>query len=195
MIDSRTVRAAYEQGVFPMADESGEIGWYAPYHRALFPITGIHVSRSLSKVIRRDTFEIRFDTSYEAVMRGCLRPTDNWITEEIIETYCAIHAEGWGHCAECWHKGDLVGGVYGIAIGGCFSAESMFHRTTNASKIALWAMVERCRDLGFDLFDAQIMNPHLRSLGAFHIPQREYLRLLQKVMHKETPWSGRYETN
>ena len=136
------VRYAYEQGVFPMADDEGHIDWYQPYRRALLPMEGIHVSRSLAKTIRKGTFEIRFDTAFEQVMRSCLRPKENWISEDIIRVYTQIHREGWAHCGECWMEGELVGGVYGVALGACFCAESMFHRATDASKVALWAMVE-----------------------------------------------------
>ena len=183
------IRYAYEEGAFPMTVDDGSIQWFQPRRRALFPIEGIHVSRSLRKQIAKQTFDIRFDTAFERVMRGCLRPEGNWISEEFIRVYTLIHREGWGHCAECWIGEDLVGGVYGIAIGGCFCAESMFHRETNASKVALWALVEKCRNLGFILFDAQIMNPHLKSLGAFEVSHNEYLSRLDKALRVETEWS------
>lgn len=184
------VRHAYEEGVFPMADEDGEIGWYRPHRRCLFPIEGIRVSRSLAKTIRSGRFEVRFDTSFEQVMRGCLRPGDNWISEDIIRVYTAIHEEGWGHCGEVWLDGELVGGIYGLALGACFSAESMFHCVTDASKVALHAMVEKCRELGFKIFDAQVMNPHLASLGAYEIADHEYESLLQSALKETTAWSG-----
>jgi len=183
------IRYAYEQGAFPMTMDDGSVEWFQPRRRCLFPIEGIHVSRSLAKTIRKETFEIRFDTSFEQVMRGCLRPDDNWISESFIRVYTQIHNEGWGHCSECWRDGELVGGVYGIALGACFCAESMFHRETDASKVALWAMVERCRALGFTIFDAQIMNPHLASLGAYEITNAEYERRLRKAIRQSTPWS------
>jgi leucyl/phenylalanyl-tRNA--protein transferase len=188
-LSSGLIRCAYEQGVFPMGDEDGMIGWYEPQLRAMFPISGIRVSRSLSKTIRNKPFEIRFDTCFEAVMRGCLRPAGNWITEELICVYTEIHHEGWGHSAECWEGEELVGGVYGIAMGGCFCAESMFHRRTDASKIALYSLVEKCRELGFQMFDAQIQNPHLASLGSFEIPQSEYLDRLDAALMIKTDWS------
>ncbi len=184
------IRYGYEQGAFPMASDDGEIFWMAGRQRALFPIEGMHVSRSLAKSIRRQLFEVRFDTSFEQVMRCCLRPVDNWINEEIIQCYTEIHRLGWGHSCECWREGVLVGGVYGIALGGCFCAESMFHRETNASKIALWAMIEHCRELGFILFDAQVMNSHLHSLGAYPIGHREYIKLLKAALQVQTPWSN-----
>lgn len=183
------IRYAYEEGAFPMTMEDGEVEWFQPRRRALFPIEGIHVSRSLRKTIEKGVFEIKFDTAFEQVMRGCLRPDGNWISEDFIRVYTLIHHEGWGHCAECWLDGELVGGVYGVAIGACFCAESMFHRVTDASKVALWAMVNECREKGFEIFDAQIMNPHLRSLGAYEISHLEYMEKLQGALAKSTSWS------
>lgn len=161
-----------------MAEPSGEIRWYVPNKRALFPIEGIRVSKSLSKVIKSDKFSVTFNQEFEEVMRCCLRPDGNWISEEMIRVYTLIHHEGWAHSCEVWLDGKLVGGIYGLQIGTCFSAESMFYRETNASKIALWAMVNRCRECGYSMFDAQIMNPHLASLGAFEIGQEEFLNRL-----------------
>lgn len=183
------IRYAYEEGAFPMTMEDGEVEWFQPRYRALFPVEGIHVSRTLRKTIEREVFEIKFDTAFESVMRNCLRPDGNWISEDFIRVYTLIHHEGWGHCAECWQDGELVGGVYGIAIGACFCAESMFHRRTDASKVALWALIEKCRELGFMIFDAQIMNPHLKSLGAFEIPHLEYMEKLQDALRINTAWS------
>jgi leucyl/phenylalanyl-tRNA--protein transferase len=160
------IRDAYANGWFPMADEGGEMAWYQPQFRALFPIDGIYVSRSLAKRLRKRDFEIRFDTSFEQVIRNCRRPDENWINEEIIRAYTEVHFEGWGHCAECWMDGELVGGVYGVALGSCFSAESMFFRRTDASKIA-----------------------HLESLGAYEIPTHDYLDRLAVAMGKPTAWS------
>ena len=183
------MRYGYEQGAFPMTMGNGEVEWFRPRRRCLFPIEGVHVSRSLAKTVRSGRFEVRFDTAFESVMRGCLRPGENWLSEEFVRVYTTIHHEGWGHCAEAWQDGVLVGGVYGIALGSCFCAESMFHRATDASKVALVALVDRCRELGFTIFDAQIMNPHLRSLGAYETPERAYARLLRDALERTTPWS------
>jgi leucyl/phenylalanyl-tRNA--protein transferase len=174
-----------------MADPSGEVGWYTVRARAVFPVTGIHVSRSLARKLRRGGFETTFDRDFEAVVRGCFRPEGNWLTEEFVRVYTEAHREGWGHSCEVWMDGALAGGIYGLAIGKVFSAESMFHRRTDASKIALWAMVERCRALGFEVFDAQVMNRHLASLGAYLVPEDEYLRLLESLRDQTTPWSQR----
>ena len=180
----------YAQGAFPMTMEDGEVEWFLPKKRCLFPIEGIHVSHSLAKTIRKGAYEIRFDSSFELVMRSCLRPDGNWISEDFIRCYTEVHHQGWGHCAEAWRDGELVGGVYGVAIGSCFCAESMFHRRTNASKVALWALVERCRELGFTIFDAQIMNPHLASLGAYEVSGSAYASRLATALNESTEWSA-----
>jgi leucyl/phenylalanyl-tRNA--protein transferase len=191
------IRYAYREGAFPMADDDGTVEWFQPINRALFPVEGIHVSGSMKKVLKRvyfdspadDGFLVTFDTAFEEVMRGCLRPDGNWISEDLIRVYTQVHLEGWGHSVEVWQEGKLVGGLYGIAIGSCFCAESMFHRATNASKVALWAMVEKCRALGFTIFDAQVMNPHLESLGAFPVPHKRYIPMLRRALRETTPWS------
>lgn len=173
--------AGYTQGWFPMTvdEESGEVEWFRPRKRCLFPLEGIRVSRSLAKTIRRGGFEVTFDRAFEEVMRGCLRgPGENWLSEEFVRVYGEAFREGWAHSCEVWVSGELVGGIYGLAVGKVFSAESMFHRRTDMSKVALWAMVERCREAGFGVFDAQIMNPHLASLGAYEVSDGEYRTLL-----------------
>jgi leucyl/phenylalanyl-tRNA--protein transferase len=183
------LRYGYERGAFPMTMDDGSVEWFQPRKRCLFPIEGIHVSRTLAKTIRKGIFEIRFDTAFEQVMRGCYRPTDNWLSEHFIRAYGQAHIEGWAHCSECWLDGELVGGAYGLALGSCFSAESMFHRVTDASKVALWALIEQCRDLGFTIFDAQIMNPHLDSLGAYDVPHLAFEIMLSDALKRTTPWS------
>jgi len=172
-----------------MTMDDGSVAWFQPKKRALFPIDGVHVSHSLAKCIRQKKFEVTFDKDFEGVMRGCLRPTDNWISDEFIQVYTQIHREGWAHSCECWSDGQLVGGLYGLALGTCFCAESMFHRHTNASKVALWSMVNKCKELGFSIFDAQIMNPHLKSLGAYEVSHREYMSSLASALDETTAWS------
>lgn len=186
------IRYGYQQGAFPMTLDDGSVGWFQPQKRCLFPISGIHISHSLAKVLRRGQFEVRFDSAFEQVMRACLRPDGNWISEDFIRCYTQIHHEGWGHSCEAYLDGQLVGGTYGIAIGSCFCAESMFHRVTNASKVALKSMVDECRAQGFTIFDAQIMNPHLKSLGAYEISHRSYMRMLRDGVRESE--LGRPET-
>ncbi|HEY3782407.1 MAG TPA: leucyl/phenylalanyl-tRNA--protein transferase [Fimbriimonadaceae bacterium] len=187
------IRYGYEQGAFPMTMEDGEIDWFRPVRRALFPNSGVHVSKSLEKRIRRADFEVRFDLDFDEVIRACVRPGDNWLSEHFFRAYGEVFREGWGHCAAVWMNGELAGGVYGVALGSCFCAESMFHRKTDASKLALWALVNRCRELGFTIFDAQIMNPHLKSLGAYEVSDEEYMALLGVALGQKTIWSKQQE--
>ncbi|MHB8636646.1 MAG: leucyl/phenylalanyl-tRNA--protein transferase [Fimbriimonadaceae bacterium] len=179
----------YTQGAFPMTMDGGDVDWFQPRSRALLPVSGIRISKSLAKVIRQERFEIRFDTAFGDVMRGCLRPKDNWISEDFVRVYGQAHEEGWAHCVEAWHGGDLVGGVYGLALGKAFCAESMFHRETNASKVALHALVQHCQGLGFHFVDVQIMNPHLASLGAYEISHGDFMRRLSIALREQTDWS------
>lgn len=189
-LTTRMIAVGYAQGIFPMGNDLDDtVDWFAAVSRCLLPITGIHLSRSMQKVIRKGGFDITFDRCFEEVMRCCRRPDGNWIIEPIIQVFKEVHLEGWGHSCEVWMDQELVGGVYGLAIGGCFCAESMFHRRTNASKLALWALVNHCREMGFTLFDAQIMNPHLQSLGAYEVSHDEYLKLLGAAQKVRTPWS------
>lgn len=184
------IYSGYCQGYFPMTEEDGSVGWFASFERCLFPMTGIRVSRSLARRIRQGEYRVTFDTAFESVIRGCMRPTDNWISERFVEVYTEVHRQGWGHSCECWAGDELVGGVYGVALGSCFCAESMFHRQTDASKVALWALVQECARRGFTIFDAQIMNPHLKSLGAFEMPAQEYDALLLKALRDPLKWGS-----
>jgi leucyl/phenylalanyl-tRNA--protein transferase len=178
------VELAYRHGIFPMADEqSGEVLWFRPDPRAIIPLDGLHVSRSLARTIRRALFEVRVDTDFAGVMRGCAdRPEGSWISERFIEVYGALHRAGKAHSVEVWREGRLAGGAYGVALGGAFMAESMFHRVTDASKVALAALVERLRERRFTLLDVQYVTPHLESLGAVEITRREYERRLEGAL-------------
>jgi leucyl/phenylalanyl-tRNA---protein transferase len=178
------VEAAYRHGVFPMADEiSGEVLWFRPDPRAIIPLDGFHISRSLKRRLRLGGFEITVDTDFEGVMRACGdRPEGTWISEGFIEVYGALHREGKAHSVEAWREGQLVGGCYGVALGAAFMAESMFHRETDASKVALAALVSRLRDRGFVLLDVQYVTAHLASLGAVEISRREYERRLAAAL-------------
>ena len=178
------VELAYRHGIFPMADEqSDEVLWFRPDPRAIIPLEGLHVSRSLARTIRRAIFEIRIDTDFEGVMRGCAdRPEGSWISERFIEVYSALHQTGKAHSVEAWSEGRLAGGTYGVALGGAFMAESMFHRVTDASKVALAALVARLRERSFTLLDVQYVTPHLESLGAVEITRREYERRLESAL-------------
>jgi leucyl/phenylalanyl-tRNA---protein transferase len=178
------VELAYRHGIFPMADEaSDEVLWFRPDPRAIMPLDDFHVSRSLARTMRRAPFEIRIDTDFEGVMRGCAdRREGSWISERFIEVYGALHAAGKAHSVEAWREGRLAGGTYGVALGGAFMAESMCHRETDASKVALLALVQRLRERSFTLLDVQYVTPHLESLGAVEITRHEYERRLEAAL-------------
>jgi leucyl/phenylalanyl-tRNA--protein transferase len=172
-----TVLAAYRRGLFPMY-AGRSLAWWSPDPRGVMPLDGFHCSRSLRRAIPR--FEIRVDTAFVDVMRGCGDPgrPHGWINAHFVEAYTRLHGMGWVHSVETWQDGALVGGLYGVRIGRFFAGESMFHRVTDASKVALWATVVLLRLDGARLFDVQWTTPHLSSLGAVDVGRTEYLRLL-----------------
>ncbi len=170
-----------------MGQEDGEILWFSPDPRGIFELDQLRISRSLRKTVQRGVFEIRIDSDFDAVLRACAVRHDDedagvWITPEIIAVYSELHERGYAHSVESWQGGELVGGLYGVSIGGAFFGESMFHRATDASKVALVALVERMRARGFALLDTQWVTPHLASLGAREIPRREYLKRLKAAV-------------
>jgi leucyl/phenylalanyl-tRNA---protein transferase len=184
--------SAYTSGWFPMAVGPGDIRWYSPDPRGIIPLDAFHASRRLARSARQNRFEVRVDTAFRAVMEGCAQRVDedgNWIDEEIIESYCGLHARGFAHSVETWQDGTLVGGLYGVAIQGAFFGESMFHRVTDASKIALIALVERLRARGYALLDTQWVTEHLAQFGAVEIPRRRYLRLLEEALRVDASFS------
>lgn len=176
-LEPATLLDAYSEGLFPMP-VGRHLGWFSPDPRAVIPLDGLHVSRSLRRSL--GAFEIRVNSAFEEVMRACGDPRrpHGWINDAFISAYTRLHELGWAHSIETWKGGELVGGVYGVRIGAFFAGESMFHRVTNASKVALWAAVELLRADGVRLFDVQWMTPHLASMGAVEISRDEYLRLL-----------------
>ena len=174
---------AYGHGYFPMADEEdGDIYWHSPDPRAIIPLDGVLISRSLRQTIRKGVYTIRFNTAFEQVIRLCTNRRETWISEEIIDVYTALHQLGHVHSVEAWHNDTLAGGLYGVAIGGAFFGESMFSVMDNASKTAFVALTERLRERDFTLLDSQYINPHMQSLGAIEIPRKQYMRLLTKAM-------------
>jgi leucyl/phenylalanyl-tRNA--protein transferase len=170
---------AYKQGIFPMADDDGTVHWYQPDPRAVFPLDAFHVPKSLAKTLRQNKFEVRVDTAFEAVMRGCARPGETWISEELVGAYTELHRLGWAHSVEAWQDGALVGGLYGVAIGGAFMGESMFSHVTDASKVCLVHLVERLRARGFTLLDSQTPTEHLARFGQVLIPHEAYMAQLE----------------
>ncbi len=178
------IEFAYRRGIFPMYHEdTEEMYWYQPDPRTILPLDGFHTSRSLAKTIRQGVFEVRINTDFEGVMRGCAdRAEGTWISEEFIAVYGELHRMGKAHSVEVWRGDRLAGGTYGVALGGAFMAESMFHRDTDASKVALYALVSRLNEHGFVLLDTQYLTPHLQSLGAIEIPHRVYYDRLKRAL-------------
>jgi leucyl/phenylalanyl-tRNA---protein transferase len=180
--------SAYASGWFPMAVGENDIRWFSPDPRGIIPLDAFHVPQRLARVIRRGTFEIEINRSFEEVIRACAladRDPDDagtWIDQEIFESYCALHDAGFAHSVEAWQGGKLAGGLYGVALGGAFFGESMFHHVTDASKVALAALVERLRARRFTLLDTQWTTQHLEQFGALEIPRVRYLRLLSQAL-------------
>jgi leucyl/phenylalanyl-tRNA---protein transferase len=190
-IDTDLLWLAYGQGAFPMTDDDGVVRFYLPEDRAVFRDLEMHVSRSLKKVIERADYEVSFDRDFEGVVRGCFRDDDNWLSQELLDLYVMAHGEGWAHSCEIWVDGDLAGGLFGMAVGGVFSADSMFHRVTDMSKVALFYMLKNVKSKGFLLFDAQIMNSHTQSLGCVEILCEDYIHLRERALRVNTDWGIR----
>jgi leucyl/phenylalanyl-tRNA--protein transferase len=163
-----------------MAEESGEIGWYKPHVRAIIPIDAFHASRSLKKSARKMEWE--FDRDFSAIMDECASREETWISPEIKTAYCRLFELGYAHCCGTYRNGVLIGGVYCVAFGNALFAESMFHKETDAGKVALWKLVERAAQAGVELFEVQFLTPHLATLGAIEIEEDEYFALLEKAL-------------
>jgi leucyl/phenylalanyl-tRNA--protein transferase len=173
-----TLLAAYRCGLFPMPLGGKRIGWWSPDPRGVIPLDGLRVSRSLRRSVER--FEVRRNTCFRAVMQRCADPRrpHGWITPAFVDAYTALHHLGWAHSFETWYEGTLVGGLYGVRVGGLFAGESMFHDATDASKVALVALVDWLRATKATLLDVQWTTPHLVSLGAIDVPRDRYLQQL-----------------
>jgi leucyl/phenylalanyl-tRNA---protein transferase len=175
--------SAYIQGFFPMPDpETGEIMWLKPEPRAIIPLEKFHCSRSLKRTLRRDVYSVSFDKAFRKVMEGCADRPESWITDDFFAGYGQLHDQGIAHSVEVWKEGNLAGGLYGVALNGAFFAESKFHRFTDASKIALFHLVEHLKFRGFSLLEVQFLTPHLESLGAIEILDKQYMKLLDKAL-------------
>jgi leucyl/phenylalanyl-tRNA--protein transferase len=181
-IPVETLLLAYRSGIFPMADtrDDPEVFWVEPRDRAIIPLDGLKVSKSLRKALRADRFEVTIDTAFERVIRTCSQPRpghpESWISERIVASYLSLHRASHAHSVECWKDGELVGGLYGVAFDSVFCGESMFSHADNASKVALCWLVALMRRAGFKLLDCQFMTDHLASLGAIELPQAAYLQ-------------------
>lgn len=166
---------AYRSGLFPWTADP--VTWWSPDPRGIFELDAFHVSRSLSRTLRKGVFEVTFNRAFREVITACAktRRPGGWITPEFISAYTVLHEAGHAHSVECWRAGELVGGVYGVAVGGLFAGESMFHRADDASKVALFHLVGRLKECGFVLFDTQMVTPATAQLGAIEISRAKYL--------------------
>jgi leucyl/phenylalanyl-tRNA---protein transferase len=173
---------AYCRGIFPMAMETGEIAWFSPDPRGIIPLDSFHVPHGLKRSLRKNKFDVRINTAFEAVIRACGDRSETWISPEIVQSYLNLHDLGFAHSVETWLDNQLVGGLYGVSVYGAFFGESMFHRASDASKVALVALVQRLRERGFRLLDTQYITHHLRLFGAVEISKAKYLRLLKQAL-------------
>lgn len=178
-IDPQFLCTAYCNGYFPMADsKTGEISWYSPDPRTIFDLNEFHIPRSLRRTLKKYEFEVRVNKRFEEVMRACAEREETWISETIIQSYIQLHQLGLAHSVETWKDGNLVGGLYGVAIRGAFFGESMFSKMPDGSKIALVYLIKRIKERGFALLDTQYLTPHLKIFGAREIPRSEYMKRL-----------------
>jgi leucyl/phenylalanyl-tRNA--protein transferase len=196
MIPSSLLVSAYSSGWFPMAVDDGEIRWYSPDPRGVIPLERFHRPARLARLVRGGRFRVEINRRFEDVMRACAeterKPEDagTWISDEILASYAELHRLGIAHSVETWLDDRLVGGLYGVALGGAFFGESMFHHVTDASKVALAALVERLRARDFRLLDVQWVTPHLERFGAVEISRSKYLKLLEQALAVEADFQG-----
>ena len=191
---------AYRRGIFPWPIVDGDLqvlAWFAPDPRAILPLDRLHVSRRLARRIRSGQFQVTCDKDFAAVVAGCAQPRkpgdQTWITPSLARAYLGLHELGYAHSVEVWSQGRMAGGVYGVALGGFFSGESMFHTVRDASKAALFHLVQHLRSRGYQLFDSQQTTPHLQRLGAIEIPRSDYLRRLRKAVKMPVTFGDRLE--
>jgi leucyl/phenylalanyl-tRNA--protein transferase len=179
----------YMNGIFPMADTDGTLYWYSPDPRAIIPIDTYRPPKSLRPIINKKVFEVRISANFEAVMRNCAASrngdAETWISEEIIEAYCELHQMGFAYSVETYIENRLVGGLYGVSIGGAFFGESMFYKVPDASKVAFHYLMEILKMQGFELLDTQFINDNVRRFGAIEIPRGEYVKALKKSLEKQ----------
>ncbi|NBB97633.1 MAG: leucyl/phenylalanyl-tRNA--protein transferase [Alphaproteobacteria bacterium] len=180
----RMLLEAYRLGTFPMAEsrEGRALYWFDPVQRGIIPLDGFHLSRSLARHIRDMSWQVTLNADFEGVIDGCADRDSTWINAEITDLFTALNRSGHAHSLEIWDAGALIGGIYGLTIGGVFCGESMFSRRPNASKVALAYLVAHLRRCGFVLFDTQYLNDHLARLGGVEIPRMEYRKLLAQAL-------------
>lgn len=188
MLTTEQLLAAYANGIFPMAvNKRGDIRWFSPDPRGIIPLDErFHLSHGLQRTLKRNPFTVTFNQDFAGVISACATSHgETWISKEILLAYGGLHRAGWAHSVETRRDGELVGGLYGVHLCGAFFGESMFHRETDASKVALCALVERLRERRFLLLDTQWVTPHLQQFGAFEMPREDYLSLLSQALRRE----------
>jgi len=185
LIPPEELLGLYASGWFPMGMEDGSIRCFSPDPRTFIPLDEFHIPHGTKKTLKDPAWEIRIDTAFEEVMRSCGQREETWITEGLVESYVALHQEGWAHSLEVWREGELAGGLYGVRLGAAFFGESMFHRQTGASKVALVTLVQKLRAGGFQLLDTQWTTPHLQKFGAKEISRKSYLTQLAKSIRQK----------
>lgn len=186
-LDPAVLLYGYANGVFPMAESKNDVNvfWVKPKMRGILPLESLHVSHSMRRFLKKNPFEIRFDSDFEATVRACADREETWINKTIFDAYVTLFQNGCAHSVECYENGELAGGLYGVSLKSAFFGESMFSRRTNASKTALFHLVERLKNGGFTLLDTQFLTPHLASMGGVEIPQEDYLILLRAALRKD----------
>ena len=202
LLNIETLLEAYRRGYFPMAERRScdELHWFSPRQRGVMPLDErFHVPRSLTKFMRDCPYELRVSTAFEQVIRSCAdirgeKREDTWINDTIIDLYVRLSEQGYAHSVECWQDGELVGGLYGVSIGGAFFGESMFSSRPQASKVALVHLVERLRRAGYTLLDTQYVNDHLRQFGVMEVPRKTYLEYLAQALNASPSPSTRFLT-
>ena len=182
IIPASLLLEAYCTGIFPMAMENGDIAWFSPDPRGIIPLDAFHIPHGLKRSLKKEEFQIRLNTAFEAVIRACGERAETWISEEIIESYINLHRLGFAHSVEAWLENELAGGLYGVSVYGAFFGESMFHKVPNASKVALVGLVNRLNERGFRLLDTQYVTGHLTMFGAVEISRPKYMRLLKQAL-------------
>jgi leucyl/phenylalanyl-tRNA--protein transferase len=185
-----TLIAAYRRGIFPWPYEDGPLLWWSPDPRAILPLEALHVSHRLARTLRQGRFRLTVNAAFAAVIEGCAARTETWITTAMREAYVRLHTLGWAHSIEVWTDGALAGGLYGVAVGSLFAAESMFHHARDASKAAVVGLVEHARRVGVTLLDVQVPSPHLAALGALTVPRAEYLARLAVAVRRSVTFAG-----
>ena len=189
-LEPATLIAAYRRGIFPWPYDARMLLWWSPDPRAVLPLDGLHVARRLARTLRQGRFRVTLNAAFPDVIDGCAARAETWITPAIREAYVQLHHLGWAHSVEVWVDAALAGGLYGLAIGGLFAAESMFHRVSDASKVAVVALAEHARRVGTTLIDVQMPTEHLASLGVIAISRADYLRRLATALPRRVAFAS-----